>query len=158
MVEAGQRVESADVIWTVASDLSVAQRPEDLSQTKLNKCFPELGTVIEVSDVCGGFAEFTENSAAILLAEVFLVAVIFPAGDVHLRKRVGERRLSGLIELLNDGFVSESIIQHGVDLIAEGSGEAGDSAVAAAFGFSRVGVGELRVWELVSWGVKSLRV
>ena len=69
------------------------------------------------------------------MTKVTLVAVVFPAGDVHLKEFVREGRVGGLLEFFNDGFVGETVVEHVVDLVAEDLGEAGDFAVAAMFGF-----------------------
>ena len=66
-----------------------------------------------------GFVEEAE------FAEMFLVAAFFPATD-----GVVSEVSAVWTELLADGGVGEAVVEHFIELVAEGFGEAGDGAAA----------------------------
>ena len=71
-----------------------------------------------------GFGAEFEVVGAFLAAEVLFVAVEFPAGDV-LGEEAGMAEFG---EFDDDFFVGVTIIEHGVDEVAEVAGEGGDLA------------------------------
>ena len=86
---------------------------------------------VSVAGQVEGEVEFaSEEVEVFLVAEPILVAAGVPVGDVAFGDRVRERRVGGLVELLNDLGVGDAVGEEIVYEVAEFFGEAGDFAVA----------------------------
>ena len=104
--------------------------------------FLEFRAVGEFGHVGAVFAEDAKLVAPFLVADVVLIAVVFPAGDVDFEELVRERRISGLLEFFDDGFVGNAVVEHAVDLVAEDFWQSGDFTITAM-----VGLGCRQYWE-----------
>ena len=95
------------------------QDAEDFGESDLDEGFLEFGVVGEFGHVGAVFAEDAELIAPFLVAEVTLVAVVFPAGDIDFKEFVRKGRIGGLLEFFDDGLVGKTIVEHVVHLVAE---------------------------------------
>src|ERR1043166_9343137 len=89
----------------------------------------ETGSVISGDQVESGFAVGLESGQTLLLSEVAPVAGVFPVGNVHFGVGVGELRVRGGLEFGNNFPGGDTILDQGVDQVAEWFGEFGDLAV-----------------------------
>lgn len=120
----------------VASDLvaMVHQGAEVLEEGKfaagaLNFCWIRVAGLAD--DIGGGLGLDGGTVADGLGLEVVLVTAEAPIAEVVLVKVLAERA-----EFMDDDLIGEAVIEHEVDFIAEGGGQAGDFAVAAGPGLT----------------------
>jgi hypothetical protein len=92
-VEAGECVEEANVVERVWFEFALLQDTEDFGESDLDECFLEFGAAGEFGHVGAVFAEDTKLVAPFLVAEILLVAVVFPAGNVDFEKFVRKGRI-----------------------------------------------------------------
>ncbi len=82
-------------------------------------------------DMGGSFGLSTSTVIDLKGVQVILITAEAPVADV-----VFVQVLAGFAESLDDGFVRHAVIEHLIDLVAEGQWQASDFAIAARFGLA----------------------
>ena len=118
-IQSGESVEEANVVEGVGLEFALLQNAKDFGESDLDEGFLEFGPVSEFAHVGAVLAEYTKLVAPFLVAEVALVTVVFPAGDIDFEELVRKGWIGGLLEFFDDGFVWNAVVEHAVDLVAE---------------------------------------
>ena|SRR5436309_9379632 len=100
-------------------------------------------------DIGGSFGLSTSTVIELKGVQVILITAEAPVADI-----VFVEVFPGFAESLDDGFIRHAVIDHLVDLVAEGQWQASDFAIAAGFGLAGL---ELKI-EIVGGGVGELHV
>jgi hypothetical protein len=128
-VEAGKRVEEANVVEGVGFEFALLEHAKYFCESDLDKGFLEFGAIGEFGHFGAVLADDAELVAPFLVAEVILITAFAPLGEV-----AGFEVFGVVAEVFDDLWVGAAVVEPLVDFVADGFGKAGDFAVAFVAG------------------------
>jgi len=144
---AGQGVEQAGESGAIAAELfverlrsQIAQGLKNMEGAELEGGVIDFGSIEIADELAGGFLPDACALDEGLLSQPIPVTALFPT-----RKVDGAEAFAVFAEALDNGPVSEAVPDHGIDLMADVSRQAGDIAVVAPGALGKVRGGLLAV-------------
>ena len=133
--DAGQGGQEAEVDSGIGLGIGDGELGEEFAHADGGELEGEVLDIVGLiifGEVAGEIEPGGEDFEAVLVAEPVLVTAAVPGGDVLFEELVGERRVGGFIEALEDLGVGGAVGEELVDEVAQLGGETGDFAIATA--------------------------